>query len=39
MIAWRFWERKFWNTVMGWFLVSMLFWIIGLVLLQIAGNV
>lgn len=37
MIAWRFWERKFWNTVMWWFLFSMLFWIIGLALLKMVG--
>ncbi len=36
-IAWRFGEKKFWKIVMGWFLVSMLFWIIGLILLKIVG--
>lgn len=37
MIAWRFWESRFWKIVMGWFLFSMLFWIIWLVLTKFAG--
>lgn len=37
MIAWRFGEKKFWNTVMWWFLVSMFFGLIWLVLLKIVG--
>ncbi len=37
MIARRFWEKRFWNTVMGWFLFSMLFWIVWLVLLKVVG--
>ncbi len=36
-IAWRFGESKFWKIVMWWFLFSMFFWIIGLVLLKIVG--
>lgn len=34
-IAWRFWEKRFWKVVMGWFLFSMVFWIVGMVLLNI----
>lgn len=37
LIAWRFWEKRFWKIVMLWFLVSMFFWIIGLWLLRIFG--
>lgn len=36
-IAWRFGEKKFWNIVMGWFIFSMIFWILGLALLKIFG--
>lgn len=37
LIAWRFWEKRFWKIVMWWFLVSMFFWIIGLWLLKFFG--
>jgi uncharacterized membrane protein (DUF4010 family) len=36
-IAWRFGEKRFWKIVMGWFLFSMFFWIIGLILLKVVG--
>jgi uncharacterized membrane protein (DUF4010 family) len=36
-IAWRFGEKRFWSIVMWWFLFSMFFWIIGLVLLKMVG--
>lgn len=36
-LAWRFGEKKFWNTVMGWFIVSMFFGLVWLVLLKILG--
>lgn len=34
-IALKFWERKFWISVMMWFVVSMIMWIIGMVFLKI----
>ncbi len=34
-IALKFWERKFWISVMIWFVVSMIMWIIGMVFLKI----
>jgi uncharacterized membrane protein (DUF4010 family) len=36
-LAWRFGEKRFWKIVMWWFLFSMFFWIIGLILLKIVG--
>lgn len=34
-IALKFWEKKFWISVMMWFVVSMIMWIIGMVFLKI----
>lgn len=34
-IALKFWERKFWISVMMWFVVSMIMWIVGMVFLKI----
>lgn len=34
-IALKFWEKKFWISVMMWFIVSMIMWIIGMVFLKI----
>ncbi len=34
-IAWRFWEKKFWISVMMWFIVSMIMWVIWMVMLNI----
>lgn len=33
-IAWRFWDKRFWNIVMWWFIISMIFWIIWIILLK-----
>ncbi len=34
-IAIKFWEKKFWNSVMMWFVVSMIMWIVGIVFLKV----
>lgn len=34
-IALKFWEKKFWISVMMWFIVSMIMWIVGMVFLKI----
>jgi len=34
-IALKFWEKKFWISVMMWFVVSMIMWIVGMVFLKV----
>lgn len=34
-IALKFWEKKFWISVMMWFIVSMIMWIVGMIVLKI----
>lgn len=34
-IALKFWEKKFWISVMMWFVVSMIMWIVGMIVLKI----
>ena len=36
-IALKFWERKYWIAVMLWFVVSMIMWVIGMIVLKMVG--
>ncbi len=36
LIAWRFWEKRFWRSVMFGFIISMIFGILGMILLKFA---
>jgi len=36
-IAMKFWEKSYWRAVMLWFIVSMIMWVIGMVVLNIMG--
>lgn len=36
-IAWKFWKRNFWVSVMMWFVVSMIMWVWGMVVMKLLG--
>lgn len=36
-IAMKFWEKSYWRSVMLWFVVSMIMWVLGMVVLGVIG--
>lgn len=36
-IAMKFWEKSYWRSVMLWFVVSMIMWVVGMVVLSVVG--